>query len=332
MILCFKKWFLGEIMRTVVVGPQFNPKWAVGIIVVALGWLMVAMGTYTVQSGSVGVLSLFGNYSENIKQPGLHFKIPGVQEVFIVDTKMQTANYQGEHDLPDEDGLINKPKIVVLDSKNLNIGIEITVQFSPDALRAKNILVRYGYNYFEKLINPNIRDIVRDVAGQYQAEDIAVKRSVIGDEIHKQLRKKFEAIPFILDDVQIRGIELPKIVRTKIEEVQLAKQEEQRLAMIEKQARKNQEIKSIEANTKLIEVTVQAQADAEKKKIEADAKAFQISIEAQAVAKANEEIAKSINSDIIQYEAIKKWSGHYPKMLVNDKSGMGIFMGMPNVE
>lgn len=318
-------------MRPVNVGPQFNPKFALGIIVFALGWLILTLGTFTIQSGTVGILSTFGHYSDDFKQAGLHFKIPGVQEVRIVDVKMQTAHYQGDHDLPDEDGVINKPRIVVLDSKNLNIGIEITVQYVPDILKAKEILVKYGYNYFEKLINPNVRDIVRDVAGQYQAEDIAVQRSVIGDQIRQQLTEKFDKLPFILQDVQIRGIELPKIIRNKIEEVQLAKQEEQRLAMIEKQAKKNQEIKSIEANTKLIEVTTQAKADAEKKKIEADAKAYQITKESEAVAKANTLIAQSVTPALIQYEGIRKWSGQYPKMLVNDKQGM-LLMQMPSME
>lgn len=319
-------------MRVVHPQAQFNPKLTSSIILVFFIALMVQMGTYTVESGYVGVISLFGRYSDEVKEPGLHFQFPFIQNVQLVDTKMQTANYQGDHDLPDHEGLINKPKIVVLDSKNLNIGVEITVQFSPDGARATEILKRYGHNYFEKLINPNIRDIVRDVAGQYQAEDIAVKRSLIGDEIQHQLRKKLENVPFILEDVQIRGIELPVIVRNKIEEVQLAKQEEQRLAMIEKQAKKNQEIKTIEADTKLIEVTVQAKADAEKKKIEADAKAYQIEREASATALANQEIAKSVTPSLIRYEAVKKWNGQYPKMMVGEKSNLGLLMEVPKLE
>lgn len=319
-------------MKPVVVGPQLNPRLALSILVAAALWLIFSLGTYTIQSGTVGVLSTFGRYSDEIKQPGLHFLVPGIHRAHVIDVKMQTAHYQGDEDLPDENGVINKPKITVLDSKNLNIGIEISVQFLPDSVLAKDILVKYGYNYFEKLINPNIRDIVRDVAGQYQAEDIAVKRTTIADEIHVKLEEKFKNIPFLLHDVQIRGIELPKIVRNKIEEVQLAKQEEQRLAMIEKQARKNQEIKSIEAKTKLIEVTTQAKAEAERKKIEADARAFQILKEAEATAMANKQISESVTQALIQYEGIKKWSGDYPKMLVSDKNSMGIMMQLPSLE
>ncbi len=312
--------------------PGFSPLAFFGIVIGVIAWLLFTFGTYTIESGSVGVLSTFGEFSDDIKQPGLHFMAPGVQNYRIVDVKTQTAHYQGGTDLPDNDGVINRPRIVVLDSKNLNIGVEISVQFTPDAEQAKKILVQYGRNYFEKLINPIIRDIVRDIAGQYQAEEIALKRSSISNEIREKLSEKFATSPFILNDVQIRNIELPKIVRTKIEEVQLAKQEEQRLAMIEKQARKNQEIKSIQANTKLIEVTTQAKADAEKKKIEAEAKAFQIITEAEALANANKLVAKSVTPELIQYESIKRWSGDYPKMLVDGDKSNGLIMQLPRIK
>ena len=75
-------------------------------------------------------------------------------------------------------------------------------------------------------------------------------------------------------------------------------------------------IKTIEANTRLIEVTTKAKAEAEKQKIAADAKAYQLRIEAEAIAKANSDIAKSITSELIQYKAIEKWTGSYPRLLL----------------
>jgi regulator of protease activity HflC (stomatin/prohibitin superfamily) len=106
------------------------------------------------------------------------------------------------------------------------------------------------------------------------------------------------------------------LLKTKVEEVQIAKQEEQKLAMVEKQAEKQQRIKTIEANTRLIEVTTKARAEAEKQKISADAKAYKLRIEAEAIAQANTDIAKSITAELIRYKAIEKWTGSYPKLLM----------------
>ena len=309
---------------------KLNPLGILFLIAVFLGVVVVPQGVYTIESGTVGVLSTFGKYSEDIKTPGLHFKIPVIQTVRVVDTKMQTAHYQNGAQPIDRDGLIRKQKIVVLDNKNLSIGMEITVQFTADAARATEILTKYGLNYFEKLINPIIRDVVRDSVSKYQAEEIARKRNSISSELNTLLQEKFAKLPFTLQELQLRNIDLPEIVRRKIEEVQLAKQEEQRLEMIEKQAEKNQNIKTIEAKTRLIEVTTQAKAEAEKARIEAEAKAFRISKEAEAQAAANKAIAASLSSELIRYEATQRWDGQFPRMLVGDSSA-SMLMQVPDL-
>ncbi len=294
------------------------------IIVVVLS----SSSYYTIRSGTVGVLATFGEFSDDVSQPGLHFKIPLFQTVSIFDVKLQTAHYKGQRDAGELEGVISKSSIQVLDNKNLPIGIEMSVQYTPKKDQANEILEKYGRNYFEKLINPLVRNVVRDVVGEYQAEEIAVKRSVIGAEIQSRLTTSFEDLPFTLNNVALRNINLPSIVLKKIEEVQLAKQEEQRLAMVEKQARKEQEIKTIQANTKLIEVTTQAKADAEKKRIGADAKAYQIAKEAEAVAEANKLIARSISRQLIDYKAIEKWNGEYPRTLMGSEGG-GVLLNLP---
>lgn len=297
---------------------------AVGIFLL---WL-VFMAVYTIESGYVGVLSTFGKYDPEEKAPGVHFKIPLIQKVKVFDVKLHTVTYHQGKQLPNRDGVLSKPIIQVLDNKNLPIGIELTVQFSPIKTEASEILSTYGSNYFEKLINPMVRDVVRDVVGKYQAEKIASDRSAIAQEIRAMLADKFKALPFHLNDVALREIKLPQIVLKKIEEVQLAKQEEQRLAMVEKQAEKNQKIKTIEANTKLIEITTQAKAEAEKKRIEADAKAYQITKEAQAVAKANQMIAGSITEKLIHYRSVEKWNGTYPSTLMQGQ-GESMILQLP---
>ncbi|BCX81654.1 hypothetical protein MIT9_P1232 [Methylomarinovum caldicuralii] len=294
------------------------------LVIVALAFMTV----YTIESGTVGVLSTFGKYDPEEKEPGLHFKLPLVQRVHVFDVRLQTVNYKSVKDQPDKGGVVNKPAIEVLDNKNLPIGVELTVQFTPMASEAAEILTRYGDNYFEKLINPIVRDVVRDVIGKYQAEKIAADRAVIAREIRAVLGEKFKALPFQLQDVALRNIRLPQIVLKKVEEVQLAKQEEQRLEMVEKQAEKNQRIKTIEANTKLIEVTTQAKAEAERQRIEADAKAYQIMKEAEAVAKANQLVAASITDRLIRYKAVEKWNGTYPSTLMQGE-GKGLMFQLP---
>lgn len=256
--------YTGNIMKQV--------KMAVVIVLLLIVVSGLFSATYTIETGTVGILSTFGKYKEEPILPGLHIKIPLVQAVRILDVKLQSANYIGRRDIPDKRGVINKPSILVLDNKNLPIGIDLTVMYTPVASEGSAILGKYGVNYFDKVINPNIRDVVRDVIGKYPAEKIASDRSVISGELKIRIDKKFEHLPFVLNEVSLRNIQLPKIVLKKVEEVQIAKQEEQKLAMVENQAKKQQKIQTIQANTRLIEITTKAKAEAEKQKISADAR------------------------------------------------------------
>jgi len=300
----------------------------IGIVFIVI--IIALNAYYTIKSGSAGALATFGKYSEKAVMPGLHFKAPFIQTVDILDTKMQAANYLGNKDLPDKKGVINKPMINVLDTKNLNIGVELTVMYTPKAQEVPHILIKYGPNYFDKLINPTIRDVVRDVIGKYQAEKIAQERAAIAKEIKRILRDKFVKTEFVLNEVSLRDIKLPNTVRKKIEEVQMAKQEEQRLEMIEKQAQKEQRIKTTQANTLKIEITTRAQAEAEKAKIQADAKAYTLLKEAEAKAKANKMIADSITNELIKYKATERWNGNYPKLLMNG-GGKNTILQLPKI-
>ncbi|MCP4992538.1 MAG: hypothetical protein GY934_01950 [Gammaproteobacteria bacterium] len=299
-----------------------------GIIIAALiGISITLMAVYTIESGTVGVIATFGEYNEEEAQPGLHFKIPFVQTIQVFDVKMQTANYVGRTDAPDLPGIINKPYITVLDDKNLQIGTDLTIQFTPDPHRADEILKTFGRFYFDKKLNAIIRNVVRDIAGQYQAETIASRRTELGNEIKVRLQKEFEDLPFTLQEVALRNLALPKIVIEKIEQVQQAKQEEQRLAMVEKQAQQDQKIKRTQAETKLIQVTTQAKAHAEKLKIEADAKAYAILKEAEGRAKANELIARSLSPILVQFKQIDKWDGVMPRALLGE-GNTSLLMGV----
>ncbi len=300
----------------------------IGLTLLGAIWL-ASSSFYTITSGTVGVLATFGKFNEDVQEPGLHFKVPVMQTIRIFDIKLQTVTYQGKNDRPDTGGVINKPHIQVLDNKNLPIGVEMSIQFTPVADEATLILKKYGYGYYDKLINPQIRDIIRNVVGKYHAEEIADKRSDISFEIRNQLAKRLQGQPFILNEVSMRNIKLPPIVLKKIEEVQIAKQEEQRLAMVEKQASKEQHIKTIQANTKLIEVTTHAKAEAEKKRIGADAKAYQITKEAEAIADANRRIAASITSELINYKSIEQWNGRYPQTLLGSDGSGGLILSLP---
>ena len=73
----------------------------IGAALVLLIGFIIYSSVYTIRSGTVGVLSTFGKYSNEVIQPGLHFKVPFAQKVYIFDVKLHAANYVGTEDLRD---------------------------------------------------------------------------------------------------------------------------------------------------------------------------------------------------------------------------------------
>jgi len=299
---------------------KFNVILAIIVIV------LVLQAAYTIKDGSVGVLSTFGKFSDTVKMPGIHFKVPLVQSIIVEDVKMQTANYMGTKDLADESGIVNKPAITVMDKKNLPIGIEMTVQYTPSKSEMAFILRTFGSNYFEKKINPIIRAITRDIVGQYEAETIAVERQKISTELKTQLAKEFDAIPFVLNDVALRNIQLPTSVQQKILQVQEAKQEEERLKMAEKQAEVQKRIQLIDAQREAEKKVIAAKAEAEQKVIAAKAEAERITVQSKATADANKRVAISLTQLLVRQHAIEKWDGAYPKTMLGSEGNLLLSM------
>jgi regulator of protease activity HflC (stomatin/prohibitin superfamily) len=250
----------------------------------------------TIESGNVGVKVTFGKYNDRELPPGLHFKLPFVQEIKRVDVKVHAINYKGKQDRADKTGVINKPAITVLDERGLPIAVELTVQYRLLPDEASETLQKWGENWEEKLVNPVVREVVRDVIGSYPAETIPTKRPEIATRIEEGIRKEITkqsggAIQVV--GVQLRNILLPREIQQKIKEVQIAKQEAERMKYVEEKAKREQEVKKIQAETEKIQKIIKAQAEA------------QARLErAKAEAKSNELVSRSITPQILKWREL----------------------------
>ena len=292
-----------------------SKKIGVGILAAFMA-VTFMLGVYTIQEGTVGVVDTFGEYDTEAVYAGLHVKIPFVQGVTVMDTKLQTINYVGFNRIPDEDvgdGVTQRKRISILDSKNLPIGIDVTVQFRPDPSRMSEILSIYGKNYLDKKVNSLNRSSIRDSASGYSAETIAVNRTEMGIAMQTNLTNSYAKIPmFILEKVALRDIILPDVINSKVIAVQEAKQEEQRLTQVEKQAEVNKRIAEINANktAEVARITASGQANAN---IEiATGKATAIKLVSTERAAANDRINKTLTPMLVQQNWVQQWNGIQP--------------------
>ncbi|NLK65935.1 MAG: prohibitin family protein [Campylobacteraceae bacterium] len=259
----------------------------------------------TISSGQVGIRTTFKRYDVEPLQPGFHFFIPGIQKVFIVDTRVRLINYTDKQDASvvtpgvrsEGTGIIRKNSLSVLDARNLPVNVDITIQYNLNQTTAPTTIAKWGFSWEDKIIDPVVEDVVRSVIGRYTAEEIPTNRNGIAKQIDDDIRKRIESIenmPVDLRAVQLREIILPDRVKEQIERVQIAKQEAERAKYEVERA--NQEALKRAA---LAEGTAQATI------IEAQGRADATRVEADAMAYANKEIAKSLDNNILQMKQIE---------------------------
>jgi len=267
----------------------------IGLVIV----LVLAKPFTIIQEGERGILSTNGKYQDQALLPGLHFIIPIIQKVYTVDTKVRIINYAShlEANGGRESGIVAKPAITVLDKRGLPVSIELTVQYRLNAQFAAQTISNWGFTWEDKIINPVVRDVVRNVVGQYDAESLPMIRDKIAAEIESGLRKNIASLknsPVILQSVQLRDIILPQKVKDQIERVQIAKQEVQKA---------EQDVQR--AKQEALKKAAQAQGVADQARIEAKGKADAITINADAQAKANLLISKSLTTKLLQLKQIQ---------------------------
>lgn len=275
---------------------------AVYVVIAIVAVLILTKPFIIINSGEVGIKSNMGKYDINPLQPGFHFFIPFIQNVFIVDTRVRIINYTSGEDLGEAaavkgSGIIRKNSISVLDARNLPVSLDITVQYRLNQNTAPNTIAAWGFAWENKIIDPVVRDVVRSVTGKYTAEDLPTRRDEIAAAIDAGIRKTIDSQPNTPVDllaVQLREIILPAKVKEQIERVQIAKQEAERTKYEVERANQEALKKAALAEGTAKAVIIEAQGRANAAKIEADAQAY-----------ANKEIAKSLDNNLLNLKQIE---------------------------
>ena len=310
-------------------------------IAIAIIGVMVFFKPFEIiNSGEVGIKVHTGKFNEKPLYAGLHFYIPVIETIIKVNTRMRQIIYSDENNMMRGDnysskrtlgiddlegGLKRNRAIPVLDKRGLTVHIDLAVQYQLRAETAPKTIEKWGAGWEEKIINSKVREVVRDVVGQYTAEKLPVMRNEIATAIQTKVTQKVESIegkPVILASVELRNIVLPPKIKEKIEQVQAAKQDvtiaEQQKERAKQEAQRKAEI---------------ARGEAEKKRIEAKGQADKIRIVAQEQAKANKLISDSLTIELLQLEQIKTQSKFNEALKVNRDAQIFLTPGgaVPNI-
>lgn len=235
---------------------------AVGIgLLVLLSIVGGAIAYEQVPEGHEGVTTQWGAVTGETLAPGAHWKIPVAQDVQSVETRPRTytmSQSQGEGDKGEADA------ITVKTVNGTSVKVDVTVRYRIREDEADTFVEEWNNeNQMEKrLIRPTIRSDLRDEASDIQTSEIYTRegREALQDTARESLRNEFEGEPIVLEEVQIRNIDLPSSIDSRLDEKEEAKQQVQIEAEEVKQERQRKEQRII-----------QAEADAEETRITGEA-------------------------------------------------------------
>lgn len=257
---------------------KLSKKLVSGILALAIIIVTVCASVTIVPAGNTGVVLTLGKVSDKIMTEGLNFKVPFVQNVKIINNKIQVIEIEAN--------AVSKD----LQTVNSSIAVNYRVCFESSASIYKNI----GSNYENVILLPAVKESVKAVTAKYTAEQLITKRNQVGDEIKEALESKVNEYGVVIEKFNIVNFDFSAEFNAAIEAKQVAEQN-----LIKTQTEQQQEI-------------VIAEAEAKKKIIAAEAEAQAIEKKAKAQADANKVITKSLSEDLIEYEKVQKWNGELP--------------------
>ena len=302
------------------------------VIVIIIAAFLAFKPFAIINSGEVGIKVNTGKFEMKPLQPGLHFYIPILQKIIPVNTRIRMITYSnvstgelGDSYRGFEGGLKRNPAISVLDKRGLTVNIDLAVQYRLKAESAPATIAKWGTSWEEKIINSKVREVVRDVVGQYTAEQLPEMRNEIAAAIEVKVKQSIDSLPnkpVILSSVELRTINLPPKIKDQIERVQIAKQEvtiaEQKKEKAKQEAQQQAEI---------------AKGEAERNRIEAQGQADKIRIVAEEQSKANKLISGSLTDELLKLEQIKTQAKFNDALKVNKNAQIFLTPGgaVPNI-
>lgn len=142
-------------------------------------------------------------------------------------------------------------KIDALSNNGLNIALDVTVRVNPKYDQIGVLHEKFGKDYANTLVRPEVRSAVREAIGKFTPEELySTRRDEVQTLIQSELEKSLGANNIDLQATLIRDIQLPDKVRSAIEDKLEAEQSSLKYEFILTKERQEAERRIIEAEAK----------------------------------------------------------------------------------
>lgn len=203
---------------------------AVGFAVLMMVILLFS-SVARVDSGHVGVLTLFGRVTGEVLPEGIHLINP-----FKANNEMsvRTQEVKESASVPSSEGLV------------MNLDTSLIYHLNP--AKAAEVYRSIGPNYVNVLVEPNLRAAIREATASHTANALYTgEREMVAKQVNEQLVTHLTPRGIEVENVLLRDIQLPQTLKASIETKQQAEQEALAMSFRLQRERQEAERKRIEA-------------------------------------------------------------------------------------
>lgn len=238
-----------------------------GLVLVAQ--LVSGCGCEVVDTGYRGLKTEFGKVEGDPLSEGLYWYNPFTASIVELSVR--------------EERLEDKTPCYTRDTQRVDVAYSLT--YAPNPAKIGELYTSLGHNWSEKIVLPIVLQSIKDVVGQYVADDLVAKREEARAAAFDHLRALLAARDVAVTQLAFTNLDFDDKYEQAVEAKVVATQ------------------KAAEAKNKTVEIEEQAKQQV----IAAKAEAESMSIRSQAL---------SQNKSLVEYEAVQKWDGKLPQYML----------------
>jgi len=229
------------------------------------------IGCEQVDTGSRGIETRFGEIQGEPLPEGLYFYNPfttTISEISVREVKWEA-----------------RTSCFTRDTQRVDIDFAIT--YYPDPAVIHKLFRQFGVDWPNTIVGPALLGAIKDVTGQYIADDLVAKRDEARTKAFEEVRKVLESRQVVATRLDFTNLDFDDAYEKAVEAKVVAIQ------------------KAAEARNKTVEIQEQANQQV----IAAKAEAESMTIRSEALSK---------NKGLVEWEmvqALKKWNGEPPHIL-----------------
>lgn len=183
--------------------------WRKLIIVAALVLVLFAFKPWVqIGAGERGVVQNFGAVQDIVLNEGIHFKIPVMQTVTLMDIKIQKV--------------ITDAASASSDLQDVDLSVALNYHIIPD--KANIVYQTIGIQFKERIIDPAIQEVMKAVSARYTAEELITKRPAVSTEMQDTLTDRLLSYNISVDAFSIVSFSFSQTFTDAIEAKQTAEQ------------------------------------------------------------------------------------------------------------